>query len=66
MSNIRITKKENWVKLDVEGSDVKIDFPVLSEQYLRDITFGMYQLKQVVNHVNEHVSVQGSNEIFRE
>lgn len=63
VSNIKITKKGNWVKLDPEASDVKIDVSVLSEQYLKDITFGiLYQLKEAVNYVNEHVSAQGSYE----
>lgn len=44
--------KENWVKFDSEASDVKKDFPVLSEQYMRDITFGIYQLNQAVNYVS--------------
>jgi hypothetical protein len=34
VSNKKITKKEHWVKLNAEASSVKIDFPVLSEQYL--------------------------------
>lgn len=45
-----------------EASDVKINFPVLSEIFLRDITFGIHQLEQAVNDVNEHVSAQGSYE----
>lgn len=48
VSNIKTTKKEHWVKLDAEASGVKIDFHVLSEQNLRDITYGIYQLKQAV------------------
>lgn len=59
VSNIKITRKENWVKLDARASDVRIDFPVLSEQYLKDITYSIYQLKQAVNYVNEHISAQG-------
>lgn len=45
------------------ASEVKICFPVLSDQYLRDVTFGIFQLKEAVNHLNEHVSVQGRYEI---
>lgn len=30
VSDIEITKKEDWVRLDAEASDVKIDFPILS------------------------------------
>lgn len=45
-----------------EESDVKINFPVLSEIFLRDITVGIHQLEQAVNYVNEHVSAQGSYE----
>lgn len=35
VSYTKIKKKEKWIKLDAEALDVKISFPVLSEQYLR-------------------------------
>lgn len=64
VSNMKITKKEVLLKLDAVASDVKKDFPDLSEQLLRDIAFDIYQLKQTVNYVNEHVTIQGNYKIF--
>lgn len=64
VSNMKITKKEVLLKLDAVASDVKKYFPDLSEQLLRDIAFDIYQLKQTVNYVNEHVTIQGNYKIF--
>lgn len=51
--------------MQLEASDIKIDFPVLSKQYLRDLTFGTYQLKQeLYMYVNELVRIQGSYEFL--
>lgn len=55
-------KLKTFKNVFTEESDVKINFPVLSEIFLRDITVGIHQLEQAVNYVNEHVSAQGSYE----
>lgn len=63
--NIKILeKKEIGLNLRLpEASEVKKCFPVLPDQYLRDVTFGIFQLKEAVNFVNEHLSVQGRYDI---
>lgn len=46
----------------------QIDFPILTEEYLSDLSFGSYQLKQAKSYVNEHLKNDGnySFEIFNE
>ena len=51
-----------WQKVD--GSDGNVDFPELSEQYLRSITLGIYQVKQAKAYTEEHLSGDGMYDMF--
>ncbi|XP_033729800.1 uncharacterized protein LOC117318996 [Pecten maximus] len=46
-----------WVKLD--ASDVVPQFPKLSEEDVRNITFGVYQLKLTQSYTQEHLTDDG-------
>lgn len=51
-SGKRILSKK-WTKID--GSDAVPDFPVLSEDCLRSLTFGVYQIEQAFSYTLEHL-----------
>ena len=51
------TKKNN--KLNPE----EINFPELSEEYLNELAFGSYQLKQSISYTTDHLSEGGTYEI---
>ena len=42
-----------------------VDFPLISEDEMRDITVGIYQLKQAPSYTFEHLSEEGRYEIVR-
>lgn len=37
-----------------------LNFPILTEDYIREITFGVYQLKQAKSYSREHLNQDGS------
>ena len=41
-----------------------ISFPRLSHEYLRSLTFGVYQVKQAFSYSSEHVSPDGGYDLF--
>lgn len=49
-------KKKNNESVDVNT----LKFHVLSEDYIRALTFGLYQLKQSKSYTREHLSNDGS------
>lgn len=51
-SDKRILSKK-WTKID--GSDAVPDFPVLSEDCLRSLTFGVYQIEQAFSYTLEYL-----------
>ncbi|XP_061179571.1 uncharacterized protein LOC133188208 [Saccostrea echinata] len=54
-------KRSVWESVD--GFDME-DFPRLSEDALRNITVGVYQLKQAKAYTIEHISPEGKYELF--
>lgn len=48
----------------IDASDAVPDFPVLSEDYLRSLTFGVYQIKQAFSYTLEHLDEDGGYDIF--
>ncbi|KAJ8308837.1 hypothetical protein KUTeg_013711 [Tegillarca granosa] len=54
ISRIRVTKTSTWMPMD--ASEVLSSFPHLSEEYLRTLAFGVYQLKQAISYTNEHLN----------
>lgn len=53
------TRRAIWKAMD---DDALEDFPKLSEDHLRDITLGVYQLKQAKSYTQEHLSEDGKYE----
>lgn len=54
-------KRAIWVKLDEASLP---DFPQLTEPELRDLTMGVYQLKQAKSYTMEHLSEDGQYELM--
>lgn len=50
-----------WTKLDASG--VAPEFPQLSEEEIREITLGTYQVKMAKSYTNEHINEDGNYEI---
>ncbi|XP_062598202.1 uncharacterized protein LOC134259614 [Saccostrea cucullata] len=50
-----------WTKID--ATDVAPDFPRLSEEEIRELTLGTYQVKLARSYANEHLNEDGSYEI---
>ena len=50
-------KKTIWSKLD--SADTALDFPILSENDIRNLTLGIYQLKQAKSYTYEHINESG-------
>ena len=48
----------------MDASDALPGFPVLTEEYLRSLTFGIYQLKQAKLYSREHINEKGGYEIY--
>ena len=55
------TRRSLWKSID--SNDIASDFPVLSEEQLRDITCGVYQLKLSSCYTQEHLGGDYSYEI---
>ena len=41
-----------------------ITFPRLTDEYLRSLTFGVYQVKQALSYSSEHVSSDGGYDLY--
>ena len=52
----------SWKKVDAE--DAILNFPQLSEEDLRSLTMGIYQLKQSYSYSVEHCDEEGLYEIY--
>ena len=48
----------------MDASDALPGFTVLAEEYLRSLTFGIYQLKQAKSYSREHINEKGGYEIY--
>ena len=48
-------KKSTNVSCDINS----LNFPQLTEDYIRQLTFGVYQLKQARSYTREHINDQG-------
>ena len=48
----------------MDASDALPGFPVLTEEYLRSLTFGIYQLKQAKSYSREDINEKGGYEIY--
>ena len=58
-------KKKNLLPEEPYGRKWKKrqeDFPKLSHSHLRDLTLGIYQIKQAKSYTQEHVSAKGKYE----
>ncbi|KAK3101751.1 hypothetical protein FSP39_006112 [Pinctada imbricata] len=51
-----------WKKVDC--ADVAANFPHLSEEEIRNITIGVYQVKMAKSYVQEHLDEEGTYEIL--
>ena len=58
------TKVKDWVRVDASDADTIPEFPKLTLQDLRNLTFGLYQLKQAKSYTQEHIKEDGSYEMF--
>lgn len=47
-------RSKTWNAIDAQ--DLQVDFPVLSLDHLRNLTFGIYQLKQASRYTDEHLN----------
>lgn len=71
---LKLVKKQNTLKKQIENLPnscrrlhnerlvcdlTEINFPHLSEEYIRSITFGIYQLKQAKSYTKEHLDDEG-------
>lgn len=50
-----------WMKVDAD--DVAPEFPRYDETELRELTFGIYQLRMARSYTQEHIDVDGKFEI---
>ena len=39
---------------------LNIDFPILTDEFIEALTFGVYQLKQVLSYTREHLDENGN------
>lgn len=54
---IKDNKRRTAVKMfQINAAEALQDIPVVIEEYLRSLTFDVYQLKQVLSYSSEHVS----------
>ena len=58
-SHPELGDRARWTPMD---GDAIQDFPRLNEEYLRQYTFGVYQVKQAKNYADEHLK-QGTYEV---
>ncbi|XP_071181323.1 uncharacterized protein [Mytilus edulis] len=59
-----ITKRVIYTLVDGSSADQLKDFPVLSEEKLRQITMGIYQLKQSPLYVREHIGEDSVYQLY--
>ena len=58
-------KRNLSIKLQkMDASNAVPDFPILSESYLRSLTFGVYQVKETFSYACEHLDEDGGYDIF--
>ncbi|XP_062588938.1 uncharacterized protein LOC134250590 [Saccostrea cucullata] len=58
-----LDKREvRWRKID--ASDTSIAFPQLSEEEIRELTMGVYQIKLAKSYAQEHLDKDGNYEIY--
>ncbi|XP_061196609.1 uncharacterized protein LOC133204881 [Saccostrea echinata] len=53
-----------WQKLDAEETSTCITFPKLTEDEIRELTIGVYQLKTAKSYSSEHFTDDGSFEVL--
>ncbi|XP_033763920.1 uncharacterized protein LOC117345083 [Pecten maximus] len=58
-----LKKRSTYVTIDASGEELD-DFPILTSDDLRDITFGIYQIKQACSYSREHMSDDGDYELL--
>lgn len=56
--------KRKVIYKEVNGSNSVDDFPRMTLQSLRDLTLGVYQLKQASMYTEEHLSTEGEYALF--
>ena len=68
LSEIARNYNKRTKKNRVQSDPLKVNFPKLSESYIKSLTFGVYQLKQARSYTNEHLDENGNYifEIFEE
>ncbi len=49
--------------LPLEDTHAVPNFPKLTEDEVRSLTFGVYQVKQAENYVNSHLDEDGNYEV---
>ena len=57
------SNKSLYLRIDA-AEDILADFPQLGIDSLREITMGVYQLKQAVHYSKEHLKEDGSYELM--
>ncbi|XP_062618934.1 uncharacterized protein LOC134280537 [Saccostrea cucullata] len=55
-------RQVRWRKID--ASDTSIAFPQLSEEEIRELTMGVYQIKLAKSYAQEHLDKDGTYEIY--
>ncbi|XP_033730151.1 uncharacterized protein LOC117319467 [Pecten maximus] len=55
------SKRSIWAKIDESAS---LNFPVLTEEDLRNLTLGVYQIKLARGYTKEHLNDTGGYEVF--
>ncbi|CAF1652082.1 unnamed protein product, partial [Didymodactylos carnosus] len=56
-----LVQKEKKLNKAARSIDVKkLCFPILSENYIRELTFGVYQIKQAKSYTSEHLDQNGN------
>ncbi|XP_061186276.1 uncharacterized protein LOC133194310 [Saccostrea echinata] len=53
-----------WQKLDAEETSTSITFPKLTEDEIRELAIGVYQLKTAKSYSSEHFTDDGSFEVL--
>src|SRR5258705_10082031 len=56
------SRGRNW--LSITNPDALPDFPVMTEQEVRTLTFGVYQVKQARSYTSEHLNKDGHYEFL--
>ncbi len=48
---------------EIDDDTAVTEFPVLSEDEVREITWGVYQVRQAKNYCNTHIDEDGNYEV---